>query len=105
MDARPASLWKRARWRVPCSRDCLAHNQRTLQTTDDNTSTVDRYAYILVFGMAATPRNRKGAISVAGNNEGGKAPSEESLVSGGAIMLLWHKIRHGHFRNVRDLGV
>jgi hypothetical protein len=34
---------------------CTIHDQRTLHCTRNNASSVDRYAYILIFGLDATP--------------------------------------------------
>jgi Phytanoyl-CoA dioxygenase (PhyH) len=38
---------------------CTIHDQRILHCTDNNLSGVDRYAYILMFGMASTPPSGK----------------------------------------------
>lgn len=84
--------------------DCSVHNQRTLHCTRDNLSGLDRYAYILVFGMASTPPTGKELFPWLAAREAAKVKAKRAwLLRGGAVMLIWHKTRRGDFRNTREL--
>jgi hypothetical protein len=79
---------------------CTIHNSRTLHRTTDNTSSTDRYAYILVFGAPMTPAEDVHSFPWLDKR---RAADQETrrrwLLRGGIVILLLRKLRRGDFWN------
>ena len=83
---------------------CTIHDQRTLHCTGNNLSDVDRYAYILMFGMASTPPSggklfpwleRRGMAALRAKRGW--------LLRGGFFVLTLRAIRRGQLRSFADI--
>jgi len=80
---------------------CTIHNSRTIHCTRDNTSRVDRYAYILVFCAPPKrdPESRTMGWIVQRNNAP-RMTKRSWLLRGGIFTLIKRKWQRGELRGV-----
>jgi ectoine hydroxylase-related dioxygenase (phytanoyl-CoA dioxygenase family) len=73
---------------------CVVHGQRTLQCSTNNVSSVDRYAYLLTFGVPPTlSRNPRKAPWLEQRQSVDQLKKRAWMMRGGVFLLLLRKIR------------
>jgi hypothetical protein len=83
---------------------CTIHNQVTLHCTRDNTSSVDRYAYILIFTIPPKPAPETSSFPwLEGRQNLDRQAKRAWLLRGGVFVLLMRKWRRGDLRGMAML--
>lgn len=83
---------------------CTIHDQRTLHCTGNNLSGVDRYAYILMFGMASTPPSGKKLFPWLEHRGIAALRAKRGWVLRGGFFVLFLKaLRRGQLRSFADI--
>jgi ectoine hydroxylase-related dioxygenase (phytanoyl-CoA dioxygenase family) len=78
---------------------CTIHNSRTLHCTRDNISRVDRYAYILVFGVPPKRAPESRAMGwIEQRNNAHRKTKRAWLLRGGVFTLIKRKWQRGELR-------
>jgi len=73
---------------------CVVHGQRTLHCSTNNVSNVDRYAYLLTFGVPPTlSRNPRKAPWLEQRKSADQLKKRAWMMRGGVLVLLLRKIR------------
>jgi ectoine hydroxylase-related dioxygenase (phytanoyl-CoA dioxygenase family) len=73
---------------------CVIHGQRTLHCSTNNVSNVDRYAYLLTFGVPPTlSRNPRKAPWLEQRKSADQLKKRAWMMRGGVLVLLLRKIR------------
>ena len=76
---------------------CVVHGQRTLHCSTNNVSNVDRYAYLLTFGIPpALSRNPRKAPWLEQRQSADQLRKRAWMMRGGVFLLLLRKIRKYH---------
>jgi len=77
---------------------CTIHNSRIIHRTNDNTSSTDRYAYIIVFSAPQTPaKNNRSFPWLEKRRPADHETRKRWLLHGGLLVLLMRKLRRGDF--------
>jgi ectoine hydroxylase-related dioxygenase (phytanoyl-CoA dioxygenase family) len=73
---------------------CVVHGQRTLHCSTNNVSSVDRYAYLLTFGIPPTlSRNPRKAPWLEQRQSADQLKKRAWMMRGGVLVLLLRKVR------------
>ena len=73
---------------------CVVHGQRTLHCSTNNVSNIDRYAYLLTFGIPPTlSRNPRKAPWLEQRQSADQLKKKAWMLRGGVFVLLLRKIR------------
>jgi len=73
---------------------CVVHGQRTLHCSTNNVSDVDRYAYLLTFGVSPTlSKNPRKAPWLEQRQSAEQLKKRAWMLRGGVFLLLLRKIR------------
>jgi ectoine hydroxylase-related dioxygenase (phytanoyl-CoA dioxygenase family) len=74
---------------------CVVHGQRTLHCSTNNVSNVDRYAYLLTFGVPPTlSRNPRKAPWLEQRKSADQLKKRAWMMRGGVFLLMLRKIRN-----------
>jgi ectoine hydroxylase-related dioxygenase (phytanoyl-CoA dioxygenase family) len=74
---------------------CVVHGQRTLHCSTNNVSNVDRYAYLLTFGVPPTlARNPRKAPWLEQRKSADQLKKRAWMMRGGVFLLMLRKIRN-----------
>jgi hypothetical protein len=80
---------------------CSIHGPRTLHCTGNNVSGIDRYAYILIFGVPPTPVNEPRSFPWLDQRKNAHRQAKRAwLLRGGIFVLLKRKWQRGELRGM-----